>query len=73
MKLNYHLGHVLGKIQRLRSTEQCWVVVCALSLSVVEGTSGIVLNHLVRCEAIGVFHRWLVGDLPLIVTIQIMG
>ena len=37
-----------------------------------KGTFSIVLSLLVRCEAIGVFHRWLVGDFPLIATSQTM-
>ena len=45
----------------------------ALSLRIVEGTFSIVLSSLVRCEAIGVFHTWLVGDLQLMVTNQTVG
>ena len=45
-------------------------MICTLSLRILEGTFSIVLSLLVRCEAIGVFHRMLVGDLPLMVTSQ---
>ena len=45
----------------------------ALSLRIDVGTFSIVLSPLMRCEAIGMFHRWLVGNLPLMVTSQTMG
>ena len=44
----------------------------ALSLRIVKGTFSNVLIPLVRFEVIGVFHRWLVGALPLMVTGQTM-